>query len=86
MKARLVSISQFLVVKKEIQQVGRTLEGGNERSNTPFLAFWSLFTPSPLRNQISAKKSLGEVLNFFLSEDHKTTLTFCQVIILLYTI
>ena len=26
-----------------------------------------------------------EVLNLFLSKDHKTTLTFCQVIILLYT-
>ena len=32
------------------------------------------------------KNHWGEVLNFFLSEDHKTTLTFCQVIILLYTI
>ena len=43
-------------------------------------------TPSPLRNQISAKKMIGGgVLNLFLSKDHKTTLTFCQVIILLYT-
>ena len=30
------------------------------------------------------KNHCGEVLNFFLTEDHKTTLTFCQVIILLY--
>ena len=27
----------------------------------------------------------GEVLNLFLSKDHKMTLNFCQVIILLYT-
>ena len=30
------------------------------------------------------KNHCGEVLNFFLTEDHKTTLTFCQVIILLF--
>ena len=46
MKARLVPFSQFLVVKKEVQQVGRTLEGGNERSKTPFLAFRSPFIAS----------------------------------------
>ena len=32
------------------------------------------------------KNHCGEVLNFFLTEDHKTTLTFCQVIILFYPI
>ena len=42
-------------------------------------------TPSPLRNKISAKNDGGGVLNLFLSKDHKTTLAFCQVIILLYT-
>ena len=31
------------------------------------------------------KTDSGEVLNLSLSKDHKTTLTFCQVIILLYT-
>ena len=31
------------------------------------------------------KTDSGEVFNLFLSKDHKTTLTFCQVIILLYT-
>ena len=35
---------------------------------------------------IIKKNEYGEVLNFFLYNDHKTTLTFCQVIILLYTI
>ena len=30
------------------------------------------------------KNECGEVLNFFLYNDHKTTLTFCQVIILLF--
>ena len=45
---------------------------------------WAIFTPSPLRNQISLKNECGEVLNFFLYNDHKTTLTFCQVIILLF--
>ena len=40
---------------------------------------------SPLRNQISAKNDWGGVHNLFLSKDHKKILTFCQVIILLYT-
>ena len=44
-----------------------------------------LYTSSLLRNQISAKNYWGGVLNLFLSKDHKTTLTYCQVIIVLYT-
>ena len=39
----------------------------------------------PAQIKYQQKNHWGEVLNFFLSEDHKTTLTFCQVIILLYT-
>ena len=46
----------------------------------PATALQALATPSPLRNQISAKKWLvGESLTFFFSKDYKTTLTFCQV-------
>ena len=47
----------------------------------------SIHVSHRLRSEIKyqQKNHWGEVLNFFLSEDHKTTLTFCQVIILLYT-
>ena len=37
------------------------------------------------KSNISKKNHCGEVLNFFLSDYHQTILTFCQVIILLYT-
>ena len=37
------------------------------------------------KSNISKKMIGGGVLNLFLSKDYKTTLTFCQVIILLYT-
>ena len=45
----------------------------------------SLPTPFRSRNQISAKKWLLSEPLLFLTEDNWMTLTFCQVIILLYT-
>ena len=45
----------------------------------------SAHTVSAQKSNISKKMSGGEVLNLFLSKDHGMTLTFCQVIVLLYT-
>ena len=47
--------------------------------------WWSRCTPFRSRNQISAKKWLLREPLLFLTEDNWMTLTFCQVIILLYT-
>ena len=76
---------QTLVPQLKMDDLPLPLMKGTVQGGLP-LRTDVLYTPSPLRNQISAKNHWGEVLNFFLYEDHNTIFTFCQVIILLYTI
>ena len=45
----------------------------------------TIHTVPTQKSNIGKKNDGGGVLNLFLSKDHKTTLAFCQVIILLYT-